>query len=104
ESCARLMVGTPLFLNPLVDSWDIDLETFAIEVFLNRRVVSDPIRRLEFTARASVQAYVEEPGLLGFLDDPAVSRSATEEEIGFLPRLGLKEAVASPLSTAPGGH
>jgi len=89
--------GSALFLNPLVDSWDIDLETFAIEVFLNRRVVSDPIRRLEFTARASVQAYVEEPGLLGFLDDPALSRTATEEEIGFLRRLEFKDRRPTPL-------
>jgi len=89
--------GSALFLNPLVDSWDIDLETFAIEVFLNRRVVSDPVRRLEFTARERVEAYVEEPGFLGFRDDPALSGTATEEEIGFLRRLEFKDRRPTPL-------
>lgn len=76
-----------LFLSPLVESWDIDLETFAMEVFLNRRVVSHPVRRLEFTARESERASLEQPGFRKFLDDSALSGTATEEEIAFLRRL-----------------
>jgi hypothetical protein len=35
-----------LFLDPLIESWDIDLATFALGVVLNRRVVSEPRRSL----------------------------------------------------------
>lgn len=89
--------GSALFLNPLVESWNIDLATFAMEVVLDRRVVSDPVWRLEFTARESGQASDEEPGFQGFLDDPALSGTATEEEIAFLRRLVFERRRPTPL-------
>lgn len=89
--------SSALFLNPLVESWDIDLATFAIEVVLNRHVVSDPVRRLEFTAREFGKASVEEPGFQGFLDNPALSGTATEEEIAFLGRLVFNHRRPTPL-------
>lgn len=89
--------SSALFLNPLVESWDIDLATFAMEVALDRRVVSDPVWRLEFTARESAPASVEEPGFRGFLDNPALSGTATEEEIDFLRELVFERRRPTPL-------
>jgi transcriptional regulator with XRE-family HTH domain len=78
------------FLDPLIQSWDIDLATFALDIVLNPRVVSGHIRRFEFIERESGDGLVEEPGLREFLQDPALSSSATEEEIGFLKRLRFR--------------
>jgi hypothetical protein len=58
------------FLDPLIESWDIDLATFALEIVLNARVVSGHVKRFEFVERQDDQVVTEEPGLTGFLRDP----------------------------------
>ena len=78
------------FLDPLIESWDIDLATFALDIVLNPRVVSGHVRRFEFTEREMGERFVEEPGLTEFLKDPALSGSATAEEIDFLKRLRFR--------------
>ena len=78
------------FLDPLIESWDIDLATFALDIVLNPRVVSGHVRRFEFIERESVEVFVEEPGLREFLEDPALSGTVTEEEVTFLKRLKFK--------------
>ena len=78
------------FLDPLIESWDIDLATFALDIVLNPRVVSGHVRRFEFIERESVEVFVEEPGLREFLEDPALSGTATEEEATFLKRLKFR--------------
>ena len=78
------------FLDPLIESWDIDLATFALDIVLNPRVVSGHVRRFEFIERESGEVFVEEPGLREFLEDPALSGTATEEEVTFLKRLKFK--------------
>jgi transcriptional regulator with XRE-family HTH domain len=78
------------FLDPLIESWDIDLATFALDIVLNPRVVSGHVRRFEFIERESVEVFVEEPGLREFLEDPALSGTATEEEVTFLKRLKFR--------------
>lgn len=85
------------FLNPLIESWNIDLTTFAMEIVLNRRVVSAHVRRLEFIERESGLQPVEEPGLREFLETPALSGTATEEEIDFLRGLAFKGRRPTPL-------
>ena len=75
------------FLDPLVESWDIDLMTFALDIVLNPRVVSGHVKRFEFVEKKSGETVVEEPGLRVFLDDPALSGTATDAEIAFLKRL-----------------
>jgi transcriptional regulator with XRE-family HTH domain len=75
------------FLDPLIESWDIDLTTFAVDIVLNPRVVSGHVKRFEFVERKSGELFVEEPGLREFLENPALSGTATEEEIAFLKRL-----------------
>lgn len=83
ENCAA-------FLDPLIESWDIALATFALDIVLNPRVVSGHVRRFEFIEKELGEAVVEEPGLREFLEDPALSGSATEEEVAFLKRLKFK--------------
>ncbi|HMC83643.1 MAG TPA: hypothetical protein VKL61_10475 [Candidatus Polarisedimenticolia bacterium] len=39
------------FLEPLIESWDIDLETFAMEIVFSRRLVPGRPKRLEFVER-----------------------------------------------------
>jgi transcriptional regulator with XRE-family HTH domain len=85
------------FLDPLIESWDIDLATFALDIVLNPRVVSGHVRRFEFIERESGELFVEEPGLREFLEDPALSGTASEEEIRFLKRLRFKGKRPTPL-------
>jgi hypothetical protein len=75
------------FLNPLVEDWDIDLTTFAMDVVLNGRVAPGHPRRLEFVERQVGAPSDEEPGFRAFLEDPGLAGDATEEEIAFLERL-----------------
>ena len=75
------------FLEPLIESWDIDFSTFGMEIVLNRRLNSGTPKRFEFTER-ELTAHVDvEPGLQAFLHDPALSGDATAEEIKFLKTL-----------------
>ena len=85
------------FLDPLIESWDIDLATFALDILLNPRLVSGHVKRFEFIEREADQLFVEEPGLNEFLEDPALSGTATEEEVAFLKRLRFKGKHPSPL-------
>lgn len=75
------------FLDPLIESWDIDLTTFALDIRLNPRVVSGHEKRFEFIERDAGEPFDEEPGLKAFRQDPALSGTATEEELEFLKQL-----------------
>jgi len=74
------------FLEPLIESWDVDLATFGLEIVLNRRVAAGYVKRFEFVER-EFEDRVEEQGLTEFLRDRALSGTATAEEIAFLKRL-----------------
>jgi transcriptional regulator with XRE-family HTH domain len=78
------------FLDPLIESWDINLTTFALDMVLNPSVVSGHVKRFQFIEREADQPMVEEAGIKEFLQDPALSGSATAEEIAFLKRLRFK--------------
>ncbi len=41
------------FLDPMIESWDIDLTTFALDIVLNPRVVPLHVRRFEFVERTA---------------------------------------------------
>jgi transcriptional regulator with XRE-family HTH domain len=75
------------FLDPLVQSWDINLSTFALDIALNPKVVSENVKRFEFIERDAEQPVAKQPGLEEFLNDPALSGSATEQELAFLEQL-----------------
>jgi transcriptional regulator with XRE-family HTH domain len=76
-----------VFLDPLLESWDIDLATFVLEIVLNAKLVAGHVKRFEFVERSGEREVVEEPGLRDFLEDPALGGTATEEEIAFLRQL-----------------
>jgi hypothetical protein len=85
------------FLDPLIESWNVDLGTFAIDIVLNQRVVSGHVKRFEFVEKKSETGLTEEPALLEFLDDPALRGNATDEEIAFLKRLKFNGRRPTPL-------
>ena len=85
------------FLDPVIESWDIDLATFGLDIVLNPRVVAGHVKRFEFVEREAAQVFVEAPGLREFLEDPALSGTATEEEVAFLRRLNVKGRRPTPL-------
>ena len=84
------------FLDPLIESWDIDLTTFGMEIVLNRRLAPGHPKKFEFVEREPDQPE-EEPGLKQFLHDPSLSGDATDEEIDFLKRLRFKGKRPAPL-------
>jgi transcriptional regulator with XRE-family HTH domain len=75
------------FLEPLLESWDIDLATFGMEIVLNRRLVPEHLKQFAFMEKAPEDPDDQEPGLEAFLKDASLSGNATEEEIAFLKRL-----------------
>ena len=85
------------FLDPLIESWDIDLATFDMEIVLNRRLVSGPRKKFEFVEREANEPFEEEPGLKEFLRDTPLSGDATEEEIEFLKKLRFRRKRPTPL-------
>ena len=78
------------FLDPVIDSWDIDLKTFGVEVVLNRRLAPGSVKRFEFVEQQPQEAFALEPGLAQFLNDKSLSGDATAEEIEFLKALRFK--------------
>ena len=84
------------FLDPLIESWDIDLGTFAMEVVLSRRLAPGNPKKFEFVEREAEWSE-EEPGFKRFLRDRVLSGDATEEEIAFLKRLRFNGKRPTPL-------
>ena len=85
------------FLEPLLESRDIELATFGMEIVLNRRLVPEHLKKFAFLERASEDPGDQEPGLEAFLKDTSLSSDATEEEIAFLKRLRFKDKQPTPL-------
>jgi len=85
------------FLDPLIESWDIDLATFGVEIILSRRVAREPLKKFEFIEREPERPVVEEPGLRNFLKDRSLGGDATGEEIEFLRSLRFKGRRPAPL-------
>jgi transcriptional regulator with XRE-family HTH domain len=74
------------FLDPLIESWDVDLTTFGMEIVLNRRIASGDPRRFAFVETGPDHPEVE-PGFREFLRDRSLSGTATKEEIELLKNL-----------------
>lgn len=85
------------FLDPLIESWNIDLSTFGMEIVLNHRLVPGQPKKFEFVEREAHHPGADEPGLTEFLQDASLSRNATRDEIEFLRRLRFKGRRPSPL-------
>ena len=74
------------FLDPVIESWDVDLTTFGMEIVLNRRIASGDPRRFEFVETGPEQPAVE-PGFKEFLNDSSLCGTATKEELELLRNL-----------------
>ena len=85
------------FLDPLIESWDIDLATFGLEIVLNHSVVPGQAKRFEFVEREAELPVSEEPGLQEFLQDSSLSGTATPKEVAFLKRLKFQGQRPTPL-------
>ena len=85
------------FLDPMIDSWNIDLKTFGMRVFLNRRLAPSSLKHFEFAEQEPQQPVALEPGLEQFLKDRSLSGDATDEEIEFLKALKIKGKQPSPI-------
>jgi transcriptional regulator with XRE-family HTH domain len=85
------------FLDPLIESWGIDLATFDMEIVLDRRVAPGPPKKFGFVEREPEESFDAEPGLKDFLQDPSLSGDATEEEIAFLKKLRFSRKRPTPL-------
>jgi transcriptional regulator with XRE-family HTH domain len=68
-------------LEARIESWDVDLATLALEIVLRPRARG--VRRFEMVERN----HAPEPGLLKFLADQSLSRTATAAELEFLKTL-----------------
>jgi len=67
-------------LDALIDSWDVELATFSVEIVLHRRVGLGKVRRFEFVE----QDTESQPGLAEFLANRSLSASASKQELAFL--------------------
>ena len=85
------------FFDPLIESWDIDLATFGMEIVLNRRLAPGYAKRFEYVERDSTCPTEDEPALLAFLRDPSLCGDATLEEIEFLKGLRFHGRRPTPL-------
>jgi transcriptional regulator with XRE-family HTH domain len=77
------------FLDPLIESWSIDLGTFGMDIVLNRRLTLEHIRRYEFVEKETDRPE-QEQGLKEFLRNASLSQGATVEELAFLKKLRFK--------------
>jgi len=78
------------FLEPLIESWSVDLATFGMEIVLNRRLAPEHTKRYEFVEKEADRAPEETAGFREFLRDHSLSRDATPEELEFLRKLRFK--------------
>jgi transcriptional regulator with XRE-family HTH domain len=85
------------FLDPLINSWDIDLKTFGMEIALNRRLASRHRMNFQFVEIESNGSLEEEPGYKEFLAMAAMSGDASKEELEFLGSLRFRRSRPSAL-------
>jgi transcriptional regulator with XRE-family HTH domain len=77
ENCAA-------FIDPLVESWDVDLDSLRLDIMLNSSLVADPHRTFTFVESAAADDSGKKSALADFLNDAQLSADVTEEEIELL--------------------
>jgi transcriptional regulator with XRE-family HTH domain len=85
------------FLDPLIESWDINLETFGMEIVLDRRLTAGHLKRFEFVEKETQLPSEVPQGLKEFLEDTSLSGDATKEELRLLKSLKLNGRQPTPL-------
>ena len=74
-----------VFLDPLLQSWEIDLTTFEMEICLNPKVSpAVSARRFQFVERSATERDTPEPGFTQFMADGSLRGTATDIEVEFL--------------------
>ena len=85
------------FLDPLIESWDIDLVTFGMKIVLAPELGRERMKQFEFVERELEPAADGEPGLSEFLQNASLSGDVTQEELVFLKRLRFRNKRPSAL-------
>ncbi len=85
------------FLQPLIESWDIDLATFGMDIVLNHRVAPGHPKKFEYVEREPESNPKDEPGFTAFLETTSLSKDATKDEIEFLRKLRFDSRRPTPL-------
>ena len=85
------------FLEALIESWDMDIQTLGVELVLNRKLTDGHFKRFGFVELEAEPPFEVEPALDEFLRDATLSGDATADEIEFLKSLRFKERRPSPL-------
>lgn len=85
------------FLDPLIASWDIDLETFSMEILLNERLVPGHLKKFSFVQSEPDNLHDDEPGLAEFLCDTSLSSDISADELTFLRSLKFNGKRPTPL-------
>jgi hypothetical protein len=81
----------------LIESWEIDLATFGLDIVLNHRPARGRSKKFELVERESDHPGAKEPGLVKFLQNPALSADATRAEIDFPRSLRFRHQRPMPL-------
>ena len=90
--------GCDTFLDPIIESWKVDVKTFRMDIVLNRRLAAGGSKRFEFLEKPDDHSPLAvEPGFEVFLKDKSLSGDATEDEIEFLKTLRFKGRQPSSL-------
>lgn len=77
------------FVDPLIQSWNIEFDSFGMEIVLNRRLARSHLKKFEFREAEPKPVLEMQPGLKEFLGDAKLSAGITEEEIAFLTGLNF---------------
>ena len=81
----------------MIESWDIDLVKFGMDIVLSRRLGPGLSKRLELVEARSDETLEEEPGFREFLRDRSLSGDANEREVAFLKKLRFDDRLPTPL-------
>jgi transcriptional regulator with XRE-family HTH domain len=90
ENCAS-------FLEPILDWWDIELKSFAMEIVVNKGLAPPRMVQFEFVEMRNSFSSKEEPGFKEFLRNATLSGDATQEELEFLENLRFRNQRPSAL-------
>jgi transcriptional regulator with XRE-family HTH domain len=84
------------FMDPLIESWDIDLPNFELQIVLHPKVSHPALRKFQFSEQPSA-GETQEPGFVEFLRDKTLSGSATHQEIAVLGNLRFDNMRPTPI-------
>jgi transcriptional regulator with XRE-family HTH domain len=79
------------FLDPLIESWDVDLATFGMKIVLTPELGRERMKRFEFVEKKPEPETRDEPGLRAFLQDTSLSGDMAQEELTFLKQLRFND-------------